>query len=479
MRILGTIGLLALLTLSVSLGCRAASKSTPPKTNVSERSGTTTNQTNSRNGPNTGSGAAEEFLVIADPGTYPFPINKSSRLNGLPLPFDNKDWGKPDPATAEAIASFAQADGTYSTDCINGEIKFVLVEDGVTISQTAAFSDITCSTISLQSSLNYVVRGMRISKTGSTFDLVGSIADIFISPKSSTTATQFNSEQKCEISDWSVNQNQSVAGATCNGVTYPAKGVMVSQKMTFTETSLTTADGTVYTKLPPELAITGGSQISTSTSLLAFVTVSLMNNNTPFCSGTLISESHVVTAAHCIEAAENIPPDNLSVGFGVTGATKIKVVGLKKHESYADQNLDSEFTPALNADIGIVKLAGPVPKPYRSIALLPSTENLVTNEKVYIAGFGLDETGNAGVLKASFSLFSAENSVSQNFKTVSSVTQSTCNGDSGGPAFVVRGNYYYLIGATSYGPSNFYCRGGDSFFTDLRKFASWLEANAN
>ncbi len=479
MRILGTIGTLALLTLSVGMGCRAASKSTPPNTNVSERSGTTTNQTNSRNNPNSGGGGAEEILVIADPGTYPFPINKSARLNGLPLPFDNKDWGKPDPATAEAIASFAQADGTYATDCNNGEIKLVLVEDGVTIAQTASFSESNCNTISLLSTLNYVVRGMKIAKTGSTFDLTGSVVDIFISPKSSSTTSQFNSEKKCGISQWILNQNQSVAGETCNGKTYPAQGSIVSQKMTFTDTSLTTADGTVYSKLPPAMAITGGSQISVSTSMLAFVTVSLMNNNTPFCSGTLISESHVVTAAHCIEAAESIPSANLSVGFGVTGATKVKVLSLKKHENYTDQNLDSEFTPALNADVGIVKLAGPVPKPYRSIALLPSTENLAANEKVYIAGFGVDETGNAGVLKASFSLFSAENSVSQNFKTVSSVTQSTCNGDSGGPAFVVRGNYYYLIGATSYGPSNFYCRGGDSFFADLRRFSSWLEANAN
>jgi secreted trypsin-like serine protease len=213
--------------------------------------------------------------------------------------------------------------------------------------------------------------------------------------------------------------------------------------------------------------------------MLALSTVALMNNNQPFCTGTLVSDTFAVTAAHCVEFAHSLPKDNLYVGLGESLAKKIKVQSLIKHESYTDQNLDKNFTPLANYDLGLVKLVSQVPKPYRPVAILPATENFSVNEKVYIAGYGVDEKGIQGILKASHSLFAEESAVAVNFKTVSSLTQSTCNGDSGGPAFVVRGDYYYLVGATSYGPSGFYCREGDSFFVDLRKAASWLESRMN
>jgi secreted trypsin-like serine protease len=249
--------------------------------------------------------------------------------------------------------------------------------------------------------------------------------------------------------------------------------------LTTNDVSLTLGNGIIYSKQPVTLGITGGSKISVSSSMLALSTVALMNNQQSFCTGTLISDSYVVTAAHCIDAALTMPKENLFIGFGENGSKKVKVQSLIKHEEYTDQNLNKGFTPQANYDLGLVKLSGTIPKPYRPVAILPASEQFISNEKVYIAGYGLDEKGSVGTLKASFSMFAEESSAAVNFRTVSALTQSTCNGDSGGPAYVVRGDYYYLVGATSYGPSGFYCRGGDSFFVDLRKVASWIESRIN
>jgi hypothetical protein len=155
---------------------------------------------------------------------------------------------------------------------------------------------------------------------------------------------------------------------------------------------------------------------------------------------------------------------------------------MKMHEQYDPTQKFPEngrgFTPNPHNDIAIVKFSGTLPKPYRPIALLPASESLKKDEKVYIAGYGRDERRQSGTLKSSFSLFDTENIVSRLFRTISGATQSTCNGDSGGPAYVARGGFYYLVGATSYGPSNFNCMSGDSLFVDLRQFTPWLEANA-
>ncbi|NBX18032.1 MAG: hypothetical protein EBR09_11765 [Proteobacteria bacterium] len=459
-------------------GCSSKTGTQKKPDDVSNRSAGTAGET-SKSVATSPSADSGETPIVADNGNYPFPLNSKSRLKAPPLPFDGKDWSQPDARTGAAIAAFASAGGIYSTACVSGTMKFFVIDEAMIVNQTAFFDDSSCSSALPQSTLSRIVVGQNIVQTGNVFDITGKIMDVTFSPKTTAAANDFNSAGMCGITDWTADTIISIIGAVCEGIRQPDAGSSVTAKITTGNNSITLGNGTTYTKQAMSLGITGGTRISAGTSMLALSTIALMTNQQPFCTATLISENYAVTAAHCIEAAAAMPRETLFAGFGENAARQVQIQSIIKHESYTDQNLNKGFTPLANYDVGLIKLAGNVPKPYRPVAILPAGESFNANEKVYIAGYGLDESGNIGALKASYSLFSEESPAAITFRTVSAVTQSTCNGDSGGPAYVVRGGFYYLTGATSYGPNGFNCRGGDSYFVDLRKVTSWLESRMN
>lgn len=466
--------------MAVSLSACAASTA-PAVVPMFRRSATNGETTGKISKVDNSSGNTPGLPGQVTPAQYPFPVDSSSALRGLPLPFDGKEWAIANPTLGEAISQFSKASGQYSSTC-EGRIRRSLALEGSIVNVSIRFfaSD---NCVGAGSQIDYLYRGDNLSKSGSNFTVSARYLDVYATPLTTNQASSDNSSAYCGQSNWTTNKPQSIAGKLCDGVAIPNQEEKTTLSLQITGDTII-ENGKTYTKIstPAALSITGGSVIDVSTSNLAHVTVAFMVRNNYFCSGTLIGDNHFVTAAHCYDAAIKLNPADLFVGFGPVGSTQLKIVGMKKHEEYVIQRFPAsgrDFTTAANNDIAIVKFEGTIPKPFRPIAILPEGETLVANEKVYVAGYGLDENRNDGVLKSSFSLFAADSAVAKNFKTVSSVTQSTCNGDSGGPAFVLRGQFYYLVGATSYGPDDFTCMMGDSFFVDLRKFQSWLKSNMN
>lgn len=193
-------------------------------------------------------------------------------------------------------------------------------------------------------------------------------------------------------------------------------------------------------------------------------------SNSPFCSGTLITSTVVLTAAHCLDTAKGggnfktMSPSSLAiyVGDGVGGDPSPSIYPVSETLIYPGYNRRS-----LLNDVALVRLAIAVPSgEAEPVAALPARLGLTQADSgvmLNFAGFGYDENRNFGVkLQADVALAglgcvvagcSSVGDPNAMF-SYSQPSSGPCNGDSGGPAFIMRGGIPYVAGMTSFGDSN-------------------------
>jgi secreted trypsin-like serine protease len=157
------------------------------------------------------------------------------------------------------------------------------------------------------------------------------------------------------------------------------------------------------------------------------------------CSGTVISPTVVLTAAHCF-AFSNVASASVEQNGKVTPVKKL----------IAHPNVSRLSDGTVVHDVALVILNKAVN--YPSLPLVRS-KDVTSGDDLFIYGYGLDENGKLGQLKGGK-------------MTVSSTTDDliiaifdgsgsdTCNGDSGGPALLqVSDGTYGIVGTTSEGTS--------------------------
>lgn len=195
-----------------------------------------------------------------------------------------------------------------------------------------------------------------------------------------------------------------------------------------------------------------------------------------YCSGTIVSEERILTAAHCVkdlhdaqEIIVRFGPDVSDMRYGRLGRNQPKV------------------HPKL--DLAVVQFAGGVPSGYRVAPIFSADVRLYSGDEVILAGYGKTEAeleNYAEYLRwgtTNFVTFleQIDYSDGQQFRSilkfVDNVGQSaTCGGDSGGPMFREVNGKWGLTGVISGGPRDCHLY-GETLAADPRPNHTWIFQN--
>lgn len=191
------------------------------------------------------------------------------------------------------------------------------------------------------------------------------------------------------------------------------------------------------------------------------------------CTGTLLANDLVLTAAHCV--------DHDPQGIVVVFAAKLKGVQLEQTRrvlKYAQNPRWKQTHPETDrGDLALVEFAGGVPEGFAPVKLAPKELKLSEGEDVTMAGYGVT---NAETHKGSGTLRMTKTKVAGSRGQTEIISDgrktSVCFGDSGGPAFVQDGTELVQWGVASAVSSD----GCDAAIvhTELMPYEAWLTTTA-
>lgn len=205
------------------------------------------------------------------------------------------------------------------------------------------------------------------------------------------------------------------------------------------------------------------------------------------CSGVLIADDMVLTAAHCVPD-RYVPAvvfyhdirDNAArrevhspiIWTHIEDHPPSTAVGYELH--YIEYN--HELTTS--DDLAIIRFKGPLPPGYKSLPLLTDSKLLHAGVEVRLAGFGLTSASNPS---SNAVLHGAQAIISQlvfpdstgNATSLLFTGDIVCDGDSGGPVLLTTGGKTYLAGVNVYidAPA---CGSGSSYAVSVASQIKWI-----
>jgi secreted trypsin-like serine protease len=167
------------------------------------------------------------------------------------------------------------------------------------------------------------------------------------------------------------------------------------------------------------------------------------------CTGIIVSNDMILTAAHCLGPYMGA---KITAFFGVNKNQKgitINVIKQVAHSDYQETNKTDR------RDFALLLLEKPIPSEYSPINFLPEENILNNDEKIILAGYGINITpmpskgdGGVGVLR-----MAEQNIIDANYGQsevlINIKNKGTCSGDSGGPAMIKKQDQLYLFGVAS------------------------------
>lgn len=264
--------------------------------------------------------------------------------------------------------------------------------------------------------------------------------------------------------------------------------------------------------IPKGSGIIGGTDVAEGAPVASSIVAIIDKEFNSVCTGSIIAENFIVTAAHCANDAKH-----LKVIFGndmdlylnaheqdILEMHVRQVTAVVAHPDYDDELNEQKNTD--HNDIAVMRFTGSLPPGYKPATILADDSYIKIGKIAKVAGFGVDfvelkpinqkkmkdlrekidsgevycedeqekhcfevEATGEGILRQ------AEAPIS--LKGISEVLlnetkgQGTCMGDSGGPAYLQDGENFYLFGVTSRGSP--LCD-GTGIYTNVVYFTNWI-----
>jgi secreted trypsin-like serine protease len=171
--------------------------------------------------------------------------------------------------------------------------------------------------------------------------------------------------------------------------------------------------------------------------------VALLQNGKVYCTGVLITNNVVATAAHCVTPS---PPEQIYFGSDPTKkkGTTIAVTTTRFHPDFDEDSLEN--------DVAVVGLAQAAPVAPLTVVTTEFDESFVGRE-IRLVGFGATGPDATNNLRKRSGTTAITSYTDDDFRFRPAPAQ-TCLGDSGGPALAKVGDHEAIIGLTSSGDSN-------------------------
>ena len=215
----------------------------------------------------------------------------------------------------------------------------------------------------------------------------------------------------------------------------------------------------------PAAALIGGAPKANQS--IARYVVMVVGSGGIFCSGVVIGQDLILTAAQCIHptATHGI------IGFDAPKNPK----NVSRTVVHPEFDRDSILRHRVTADVALVKLATPLPPAYVPVSLADSQKVVTAGSQVLVAGYGSAIAGDArtgGTLRAAHLLVTG-NPGSLQIRLVDPITKGesvglgSCHGDSGGPVLDTNDGRPVVLGMMTWST-------GPALSTPIIRYRDWI-----